>query len=266
MCNHRLADEEMWTATLNAGAADCRPSQDARGIVRALRCATRRLGICWLPRHLKLNYGHRTPSPASFLLPVTYFRELRARACYTQASCPLRPNLRPMPVAFEAMAGIARDFNRAMQISPPARRRSTARKTSVASRMDPPCADWLLGGRVFLCRLSRSAAPAAEGRHHAARRGHGSRRIVGSRGPESLAARGAAHTVEPTAGQDADSDQTHHRRTTRRNRGRDRVAAFDRSQAAGRGPTARGVRAGVLHRRQAAACPFGGRREISRFR
>ena len=35
VCNHRLADEQMWTATLNAGAADCCPSHDARGIVRA---------------------------------------------------------------------------------------------------------------------------------------------------------------------------------------------------------------------------------------
>ena len=35
VCNHRLADEEMWTATLNAGAADCCPSHDTRGIVRA---------------------------------------------------------------------------------------------------------------------------------------------------------------------------------------------------------------------------------------
>ena len=35
VCNHRLADEEMWTATLNAGAADCCPSHDTRGMVRA---------------------------------------------------------------------------------------------------------------------------------------------------------------------------------------------------------------------------------------
>ena len=35
VCNHRLADEEMWAATLNAGAADCCPSHDTRDIVRA---------------------------------------------------------------------------------------------------------------------------------------------------------------------------------------------------------------------------------------
>ena len=35
ICNHRLADEEMWTASLNAGATDCCPSYDTRGILRA---------------------------------------------------------------------------------------------------------------------------------------------------------------------------------------------------------------------------------------
>ena len=35
ICNHRLADEEMWTATLSAGATDCCPSYDTRGILRA---------------------------------------------------------------------------------------------------------------------------------------------------------------------------------------------------------------------------------------
>ena len=35
ICNHRLADEEMWTATLSAGAADCVPSYDTRGILQA---------------------------------------------------------------------------------------------------------------------------------------------------------------------------------------------------------------------------------------
>jgi DNA-binding response OmpR family regulator len=35
VCTHRLADENMWAAALNAGAADvCRPS-DTRGILRA---------------------------------------------------------------------------------------------------------------------------------------------------------------------------------------------------------------------------------------
>jgi DNA-binding NarL/FixJ family response regulator len=35
VCTHRCADEEMWTAALNAGAADLLPSCDTRGIVRA---------------------------------------------------------------------------------------------------------------------------------------------------------------------------------------------------------------------------------------
>jgi DNA-binding response OmpR family regulator len=33
ICNHRVADEEMWTRTLNIGADDCCPSSDARGIL-----------------------------------------------------------------------------------------------------------------------------------------------------------------------------------------------------------------------------------------
>jgi len=35
ICNHRVADEEMWTKTLTAGADDCCPSSDMRGIVTA---------------------------------------------------------------------------------------------------------------------------------------------------------------------------------------------------------------------------------------
>lgn len=35
VCNHRLADEQMWTATLTAGAKDCCPSSDTKGIARA---------------------------------------------------------------------------------------------------------------------------------------------------------------------------------------------------------------------------------------
>ena len=35
ICNHRVADEEMWTQTLTAGADDCCPSSDTRGIVMA---------------------------------------------------------------------------------------------------------------------------------------------------------------------------------------------------------------------------------------
>jgi DNA-binding response OmpR family regulator len=33
ICNHRVADEEMWTRTLSAGADDCCPSSDMRGIL-----------------------------------------------------------------------------------------------------------------------------------------------------------------------------------------------------------------------------------------
>ena len=35
VCTHRLADEEMWTAALNAGAADICPSTDTQGILSA---------------------------------------------------------------------------------------------------------------------------------------------------------------------------------------------------------------------------------------
>jgi DNA-binding NarL/FixJ family response regulator len=35
ICNHRVADEEMWTKTLTAGADDCCPSSDTRGILSA---------------------------------------------------------------------------------------------------------------------------------------------------------------------------------------------------------------------------------------
>jgi DNA-binding NtrC family response regulator len=35
VCTHRLADEEMWTAALGAGAADVCPPTDTRGILRA---------------------------------------------------------------------------------------------------------------------------------------------------------------------------------------------------------------------------------------
>jgi DNA-binding NtrC family response regulator len=38
VCTHRLADEDMWAAALNAGAADVYPPSDTRGILRtALR-------------------------------------------------------------------------------------------------------------------------------------------------------------------------------------------------------------------------------------
>jgi DNA-binding response OmpR family regulator len=35
VCNHRVADEEMWTLSLNVGADDCVPSSDMRGILFA---------------------------------------------------------------------------------------------------------------------------------------------------------------------------------------------------------------------------------------
>ena len=35
ICNHRVADEEMWTRTLNAGADDCCPSSDTRSILHS---------------------------------------------------------------------------------------------------------------------------------------------------------------------------------------------------------------------------------------
>lgn len=35
ICNHRVADEEMWTKTLSAGADDCCPSSDMHGILTA---------------------------------------------------------------------------------------------------------------------------------------------------------------------------------------------------------------------------------------
>ncbi len=35
VCNHRVADEEMWTRSLNVGADDCCPSSDMRGILMA---------------------------------------------------------------------------------------------------------------------------------------------------------------------------------------------------------------------------------------
>jgi len=35
ICNHRVADEEMWSFSLSAGADDCCPSSDMRGILSA---------------------------------------------------------------------------------------------------------------------------------------------------------------------------------------------------------------------------------------
>jgi len=36
VCTHRCADEDMWTAAVNAGASDVYPSSDTSGIVRAV--------------------------------------------------------------------------------------------------------------------------------------------------------------------------------------------------------------------------------------
>jgi len=35
VCTHRLADDDMWAAALNAGAADVCPASDTSGILRA---------------------------------------------------------------------------------------------------------------------------------------------------------------------------------------------------------------------------------------
>jgi DNA-binding NarL/FixJ family response regulator len=41
VCTHRLADENLWTAAVNAGAADVCPPSDTQGILRtALRNAS----------------------------------------------------------------------------------------------------------------------------------------------------------------------------------------------------------------------------------
>jgi DNA-binding NarL/FixJ family response regulator len=37
ICTHRLADDNLWTAALNAGAADVCPPSDTRGILRTAR-------------------------------------------------------------------------------------------------------------------------------------------------------------------------------------------------------------------------------------
>jgi len=37
VCNHRLADEKMWAATLGAGAVDCCASSDPHSILEAAR-------------------------------------------------------------------------------------------------------------------------------------------------------------------------------------------------------------------------------------
>jgi DNA-binding NarL/FixJ family response regulator len=37
VCTHRLADEELWTTVMNAGAADCCLPTDVKGILFAVR-------------------------------------------------------------------------------------------------------------------------------------------------------------------------------------------------------------------------------------
>jgi hypothetical protein len=41
VCNHRIADDELWTAAMNVGATDCCDSRDMRGILSALRTPRR---------------------------------------------------------------------------------------------------------------------------------------------------------------------------------------------------------------------------------
>jgi hypothetical protein len=42
VCNHRLADDEVWKAAMNAGAEDCCSSRDMRGILNAAGLSTGR--------------------------------------------------------------------------------------------------------------------------------------------------------------------------------------------------------------------------------
>ena len=42
VCNHRLADDDVWKAAMNAGAEDCYASRDTRGILNAVGVSTRR--------------------------------------------------------------------------------------------------------------------------------------------------------------------------------------------------------------------------------
>ena len=41
ICTHRVPDEEMWTAALSAGAADCCASDDVNGVLTALNMTAR---------------------------------------------------------------------------------------------------------------------------------------------------------------------------------------------------------------------------------
>ena len=45
VCNHRVADEEMWSATMDAGADDFCPSSDARAILNAVASPERSRAI-----------------------------------------------------------------------------------------------------------------------------------------------------------------------------------------------------------------------------
>jgi DNA-binding NtrC family response regulator len=44
VCTHRIPDEEMWAAALDAGAIDCCPSDDAASIVQAVERCVKRAG------------------------------------------------------------------------------------------------------------------------------------------------------------------------------------------------------------------------------
>lgn len=40
ICNHRAPDDKLWVETMNAGAADCCPSDDTAGILHAVVATT----------------------------------------------------------------------------------------------------------------------------------------------------------------------------------------------------------------------------------
>jgi hypothetical protein len=42
VCNHRLADDEVWKTAMNAGADDCYDSRDTRGISTAVSTSSDR--------------------------------------------------------------------------------------------------------------------------------------------------------------------------------------------------------------------------------
>ena len=65
ICNHRVADEEMWTRSLSVGADDCCPSSDTRGILSS-RCATINWRGIWLHKKTILPDKRRLRAPFAF--------------------------------------------------------------------------------------------------------------------------------------------------------------------------------------------------------